>query len=119
MQIIKYNINKNQDIDQDNEDSNDSQSFDYGAYRERLDNYVQQERERELEDNHYDSSAAASYDSGSFKYPDSLQHRTAVCIGNDINGGPGGVLDGLYTSQLSYINGKRWYKLTDPQHPLF
>lgn len=108
--------NKDQDSDQDNEDSNDSQSFDYGAYRERLDSYVQQERERELEDSvdeQYQSSGA-SYDADGFTYPEELHRRTTICLGNDLDGGPGGVLDGVYTSQLSYINGKKWYKLTSP-----
>ena len=86
--------------------------FNFDAYRERLDEYIQQERERELEDD------GSSMGGDGFAYPEALSRRTTVCIGNDIDNGPGGDnLGGVYTSQLYYINGKRWYILTDPEIP--
>jgi hypothetical protein len=101
-------------VDKDNND-NSSQSFDYTAYRERLDQYVKDEREQELEE----GGGPDGYDSdGLSSSMEDLLNRTTVCIGNDIEQAASGYsLDGVYTSQLSYINGKRWYKLTSPSSP--
>jgi hypothetical protein len=115
--------------DQKENDSVDSEDFDYTAYRERLDDYVRTQQEQELEDfadNEdcegsecdigIDQSDVAIDGADGYAFPDSLLPQITVCIGNDIEQAASGYsLDGVYTSQLSYVNGKRWYKLTSPK----
>lgn len=91
------------------EATNQSNEYDFEAYRERLNQYIQQERELEIEE-----GASDDGDSGP-EYPEALGVITTVCIGNNVNAGPAGTLDGVYTSQRYYINGKRWFILTSPE----